>query len=74
MPYEQTIVLLGPVTEFTVLCQACAQRAVENSSPLVHGTLRRHDDLAWTECPAGHLIRTVRAGRDVHAELTQPLW
>ena len=74
MHYEQTIVLLGPVTEFTVLCQACAQRAVENPSPLVHGTLRRHDDLAWTECPAGHLIRAVRAGRDVHAELTQPLW
>ncbi len=74
MPYEQTIVLLGPVTEFTVLCQACAQRAVENPSPLVHGTLRRHDDLAWTECPVGHLIRAVRAGRDVHAELTQPLW
>ena len=75
MPYEQTIVLLGPETEFRVVCQACARRAVEEpSSPIVHGTLRRHDDLAWTECPQGHLIRAIRAGRDVHAELTTPLW
>jgi hypothetical protein len=74
VPYEQTIVVLGPVTEFTVICQTCAQRAVEDPSPLVRGTLRRDHDLAWTECPNGHLIRAVRAGRGVHAELTQPLW
>jgi hypothetical protein len=74
VPYEQTIVVLGPVTKFSVVCQECARRAVEHPSPLVHGTLRRHDDLAWTECPKGHLIRAIRAGRDVHAELTTPLW
>jgi hypothetical protein len=72
--YGQTIVLLGSTTEFTVLCQACARRAVEDPSPIVHGTLRRHEDLAWAQCPRGHLIRAIRAGRDVHAELTTPLW
>jgi len=32
------------------------------------------DDLGWTECPRGHRIRAVRAGRDVHVEMTSPLW
>ena len=72
MPYEQTIVLLGPVTEFTVLCQACAQRAVEEPSPWSTARCAATNDLAWTECPSGHLIRAIRAGRDVHAGTDPP--
>ena len=74
--YEQTVVLLGETTDYLVLCQECARRRDdgEHRSFVVQGTLRRHADLGWTHCPRGHRIRAIRAGRDVHAELTTPLW
>ena len=72
---EQTVVLLGPATDFTVVCAACARRREgDEEPPKVHATLRLHTDIGWTECPRGHRIRAIRAGRDVHAELTSPLW
>lgn len=72
--YEQTIVLLGETTDFTVVCQTCAARLEAGESPAIHGTLRNGDDLGWAECPNGHRVRAIRAGRGVHAELTTPLW
>ena len=75
--YEQTIVLLGSSTNFAVVCQACERRGLgfgEEQSSLVRGKLGVGHDLGWTECVRGHRIRAVWAGRDVHAELTSPLW
>ena len=73
--YDQTIVLLGAATDFAVACQACARRREEHEPTyVVHGSLRREADVGWTICPRGHRIRAIRAGRDVHAELTSPLW
>ncbi len=77
--YEQTIVLLGSATDFAVVCQACESRGLGfgfagEDLPLVRGALGIGHDLGWTECPRGHRIRAIRAGRDVHAELTSPLW
>ena len=75
--YEQTIVLLGSSTDFAVVCQACERRGLgfgDEQSSLVRGKLGVGHDLGWAECQRGHRSRTVRAGRDVHAELTSPLW
>jgi hypothetical protein len=75
--YEQTIVLLGSATDFAVVCQACETSGLgfgENQPALVRGKLGVGHDLGWTECGRGHRIRAIRAGRDVHAELTSPLW
>jgi hypothetical protein len=75
--YEQTIVLLGSATSFAVVCQACEARGLgfgEEQPAVVRGTLGPGHDLGWTECERGHRIRAIRAGRDVHAELTSPLW
>ncbi|MDQ2982894.1 MAG: hypothetical protein M3R70_03060 [Actinomycetota bacterium] len=74
--YAQTVVLTGNTTDFGVLCQECARRQpdAQPRTFFVEGTLRRYADLGWTHCPRGHRIRAIRAGRDVHAELTTPLW
>ena len=72
--YEQTLVLLSPQTAFSVPCQACLERSPQLPVPVVQGTLRRYEDLGWMECPNGHRLRAIRAGRGVHAELTTPLW
>jgi len=75
--FEQTIVLLGSATDFAVVCQACESRGLgfgEEQSSLVRGKLGLAHDLAWTECERGHRIRAVRAGRDVHVEMTSSLW
>ena len=75
--FEQTIVLLGSATDFAVVCQACESRWLgfgEEQSSLVRGKLSNGHDLGWTECARGHRIRAVRAGRDVHVEMTSSLW
>jgi len=75
--FEQTIVLLGSATDFAVVCQACESGGLgfgEERSSLVRGQLGLVHDLAWTECERGHRIRAVRAGRDVHVEMTSSLW
>jgi hypothetical protein len=74
--YEQTVVLLARATAFTVVCQACAelQPQGEYAGLTAQGTLRLGHDLGWTECPRGHRIRVIRAGADLAAEATTPLW
>ena len=75
--YEQTIVLPESATDFAVVCQACESGGLgfgEQEPAIVRGKLGVVHDLGWTECPRGHRIRAVRAGRNVHAELTTPLW
>jgi hypothetical protein len=75
--FEQTIVLLGSATEFAVVCQACESRGLgfgDEQPSVVRGRLTAGHDLGWTECERGHRIRAVRAGRDVHVEMTSPLW
>ena len=75
--YEQTIVLLGSATDFAVVCQACEGNGLgfgDEQPAVVRGKLGVGHDLGWTECECGHRIRAIRAGRDVHAELTSPLW
>ena len=69
---EQTVVLVGPQTTVSVVCEACARRRGEPAA--IDATLRVHADVGWALCPRGHRIRIVRPGRDVHAELTSPLW
>jgi hypothetical protein len=75
--YEQTIVLLGSATDFAVVCQACEKRGLgfgDEQPSVVRGVLGADHDHGWTECPRGHRIRAIRAGRDVRAEPTSPLW
>jgi len=75
--YEQTIVLLSSATDFAVVCQACESGGLgfgEEQPSLVRGKLGHGHDVGWTECGRGHRIRAVRAGRDVHVEMTSPLW
>ena len=75
--FEQTIVLLGSATDFAVVCPACERRGLgfgDEQPSLVRGKLGGGHDLGWTECPRGHRIRSIRAGRDVHVEMTSSLW
>jgi hypothetical protein len=74
--YEQTVVLLARATAFTVICQACAeeQPREEYAGLTAQGRLRLGDNLGWTTCPRGHRIRVIRAGSEVAAEATSPLW
>ena len=75
--YEQTIVLLESATDFAVVCQACESGELgfgEQEPAIVRGKLGVGHDLGWTECRRGHRIRALRAGRDVHVEMTSPLW
>jgi hypothetical protein len=74
--YEQTVVLLARATAFTVVCQACAEDQPEGEyvGLTAQGVLRLGHDVGWTSCPRGHRIRVIRAGADVYAEPTSPLW
>jgi hypothetical protein len=74
--YEQTVVLLARATDFTVVCQSCAEleAGAEYAGLTAQGILRLGHDLGWTSCPRGHRIRVIRAGSAVPAEPTTPLW
>jgi hypothetical protein len=73
---EQTVVLLGRMTSFTAVCEACQeeQRAelLEESwlGARVSGTLRLEEDRGWATCERGHRVRLVREGRSAE---TAPL-
>lgn len=66
---EQTVVLLGRMTGFTAVCDACVEEQ------LVHlpdeswlgasfsGSLGLEHDLGWVCCERGHRVRVIRAGR-----------
>ena len=66
---EQTVVLLGRMTSFTAVCEACQedQRAelLEESwlGARVSGTLRLEEDRGWATCERGHRVLLVREGR-----------
>ncbi|HUK94104.1 MAG TPA: hypothetical protein VLU96_03515 [Gaiellaceae bacterium] len=74
--FEQTVVVLARATAFTVVCQSCSELEPQGEyvGLTAHGTLRLEDDLGWTTCPRGHRIRVIRAGSQVPAEATSPLW
>jgi len=67
---EQTVVLLGRMTSFTAVCDACQEEQLadllEESwlGARVSGTLRLEDDRGWATCNRGHRVRLIRAGRD----------
>ena len=73
---EQTVVLLGRMTSFTAVCEACQeeQRAelLEESwlGARVSGTLGLEEDRGWATCERGHRVRLVREGRSAE---TAPL-
>ncbi len=66
---EQTVELLGRMTSFTAVCEACRDEQLaellEDSwiGATVSGSLRLEDDHGWATCARGHRVRLVRAGR-----------
>jgi hypothetical protein len=72
---EQTVVLLGRMTSFTAVCEACQaeQRAdlLEESwlGARVSGTLRLEDNRGWATCERGHRVQLVRAERPAETTL-----
>jgi hypothetical protein len=71
---EQTVVLAARVTAFTGVCSRCLDEGFTEPWPTFEGRLRMEDNHSWVECARNHRIRVAREGRDVHAELTTPLW
>ena len=70
---EQTVVLLGRMTSFTTVCDACREEQLaellEDSwvGAKVSGVLRLEEDQGWASCARGHQVRLIRAGRAVAA-------
>jgi hypothetical protein len=70
---EQTVVLLGRMTSFTAVCEACVDEQlvglVEDAwiGAKVSGSLELEDDQGWTTCVRGHRVRLIRAGRPAGA-------
>ena len=66
---EHTVVLLGRMTSFTAVCEACQEEQLadllEESwlGARVSGTLRLEDDQGWATCERGHPVRLVREQR-----------
>jgi len=65
---EQTVVLLGRMTSFTAVCEACQEEQpadlLQESwlGARVSGTLRLEEDRGWATCERGHRVRLVRKG------------
>jgi hypothetical protein len=72
---EQTVVLLGRMTGFTAVCEACAAEQLIHLpdeswvGARVVGSLDVEHDRGWASCARGHRIRVIRAGRAVEAVL-----
>jgi hypothetical protein len=72
---EQTVVLLGRMTSFTAVCEACQEEQLaellEESwlGAHVSGTLRLEDDRGWATCERGHRVRLIREGRSAEPTL-----
>jgi hypothetical protein len=66
---EQSVVLLGPATGFTAVCEACiAEQRAELLADSwigtsISGSLELDHDRGWATCARGHRIRVIRAGR-----------
>jgi hypothetical protein len=69
---EQTVVLLGRMTSFTAVCDACVDEQLAGLADeawigaTVSGLLRLEDDQGWATCARGHEVRLIRAGRPAH--------
>jgi hypothetical protein len=65
---EQTVVLLGRMTSFTAVCEACQEEQLADLlgeswlGARVSGTLRLEDDRGWATCERGHRVLMVRKG------------
>jgi hypothetical protein len=72
---EQTVVLLGRMTGFTAVCEACAAEHVIHLpdeawvGARVTGSLAVEHDRGWASCDRGHRIRVIRAGRTLEPVL-----
>jgi hypothetical protein len=71
---EQKVELLGRMTSFTVVCEACQEEqlaALEEAwlGARVSGVLRLEDDRGWATCERGHRVRVIRAGRKAEPTL-----
>jgi hypothetical protein len=70
---EQTVVLLGRMTSFTAVCEACVDEQLAGLldeawiGARVSGALELEDDLGWATCARGHRVRLIRAGRPTAA-------
>jgi hypothetical protein len=66
---EQTVVLLGRMTGFTAVCDACVDEQLVHLpdeswvGARVSGSLGVEHDRGWASCARGHRIRVIRAGR-----------
>ena len=64
---EQTVVLLGRMTSFTAVCDACRDEQLTELpadswiGASVSGSLRLEDDHGWATCARGHRVRMIRA-------------
>lgn len=64
--YEEQEIWLAPrATGFTAVCDRCLeeQALVGYAGATLSGYLRLEDDHGSAECPRGHRVRIVRAGR-----------
>jgi hypothetical protein len=72
---EQTVVLLGRMTAFTTVCDACADEQLTELleeawvGARVSGSLELADDSGWATCARGHRVRLIRAGRSAAERL-----
>jgi hypothetical protein len=72
---EQTVVLLGRMTSFTAVCEACRAdqladlRGESWLGARLSGTLRLEDDSGWATCERGHRVRLVRERRSAESTL-----
>jgi hypothetical protein len=72
---EQTVVLLGRMTSFTAVCEACREEQLadllEESwlGARVSGTLRLDDERGWATCERGHRVRLIRERRSAEPAL-----
>jgi hypothetical protein len=66
---EQTVVLLGRMTSFTTVCEACVEEQLAELmedawlGARVSGSLELEHDAGWAMCARGHPVRLIRAGR-----------
>ena len=66
---EQTVVLLGRMTGFTAICDACAEEQLADLArdswlgASFSAALELEHDVGWVCCERGHRVRVIRAGR-----------
>jgi hypothetical protein len=71
---EQTVVLLGRMTSFTAVCEACQAEQVSGLlaeawlGARISGSLKLEDDRGSATCARGHEVRLIRAGRSANGE------